>query len=52
MKKFNKCLAVLFIALSFFGCKSNDDEFDASINELFYTDVDPEQRCRKDDNAV
>lgn len=42
MKKFIKCLAVLFIALSFFGCKSNDDEFDASINEVFYTDVDPE----------
>lgn len=41
MKKVVKLLAVLFIALSFYGCKNNDDEFNASINEVFYTNVDP-----------
>ena len=42
MKKVVKLLAVLFIALSFYGCKNNDDEFNASINEVFYTSVNPD----------
>ncbi len=42
MKKVVKLLAVLFIALSFYGCKNNDDEFNASITEVFYTNVNPD----------
>ena len=42
MKNVVKLLAVLFIALSFYGCKNNDDEFNASITEVFYTNVNPD----------
>lgn len=42
MKNVVKLLAVLFIALSFYGCKNNDDEFNASITEVFYTNQNPE----------
>ena len=42
MKKFIKCLVVLFLVLSLYGCKNNDDGATASINEVFYTNVDPD----------
>ena len=39
------CLAILFLSLSFFGCNGEvENGLNASINEVFYTKLDPQEK--------